>query len=67
MVKGVKRVEDAKGVYMDIRVSIPEKTYKALKVKCALMGISLKKCVFDLIDKMVKDVERDIVDKYPKG
>ena len=67
MVKSVKRVEDAKDNYVDIRVSIPEKTYKALRVKCALMGISLKKCVFDLVDKMVKDVERDIVDKYPKG
>ena len=67
MVKGVKRVEDAKDVYVDIRVSIPKKTYKALKVKSALMGISIKKCVFDLVDKMVEDVERDIVDKYPKG
>ncbi|MBA7663488.1 hypothetical protein ES703_71533 [subsurface metagenome] len=67
MVKGVKRVEDEKDAYVDIRVSIPKKTYKALRVKCALEGISLKKCVFGLVDKMVQDVERDIVDKYPKG
>ena len=67
MVKDVKKAEKAKDVYVDIRVSIPEKTYKALKVKCALEGVSLKKGVFDLVDKMVKDVERDIVDKYPKG
>ncbi|MBA7637500.1 hypothetical protein ES703_45145 [subsurface metagenome] len=67
MVKGVKKVEDVKDVYVDIRVSIPEKTYKALKVRCALKGISIKKGVSEFINKMVKDVERDIVDKYPKG
>ncbi|GAH40501.1 unnamed protein product [marine sediment metagenome] len=67
MVKGVKKVEDAKGLYVDIRVSIPKKTYKAVKIKCALLDISVKKCMTDLVNKMVKDVERDIVDKYPKG
>ncbi|MBA7669179.1 hypothetical protein ES703_77307 [subsurface metagenome] len=67
MIKGVKKVEDEKDVYVDIRVSIPKKTYKALRVYCALERISLKKCVFDLVDKMVKDIERDIVDNKEKG
>jgi len=67
MVKGGKRVEVVKHDYMSIRVLIPKKTYKALKVKCALMDISVQKGTIDLIDKWVKDVKRDIVDKKTNG
>lgn len=67
MVKGAKDLINVKGDYMSIRVIIPKKTYKALKVKCNLIDKSVQKGIIDLVEKWVKDVKREIVDKYPKG
>jgi len=67
MVKGAKGVIDVKGDYVGVRIIMPKMTYKALKVKCAILDISVKKAIIDLVDKWVKDVKRDIVDIRVKG
>ena len=70
MVNGVKdnMVVQAKDV--EIKVVIPRSTYRALKVKCALMDITLRQGLRDLVEKGVKDVKKDIggIDKIkPTG
>lgn len=67
MVKGDKGVIEVKGDYVGVRVVIPKNTYKALKIKCTLMDISVKQAIIDLVEKWVKDVKRDIVDIRTKG
>ncbi|MBA7636590.1 hypothetical protein ES703_44211 [subsurface metagenome] len=67
MVKGVKRVEKAEGDYMVVRVIIPKSTYKALKVKCALMDISVKEGMIDMIEKWVKDTKKAIANMKKNG
>ncbi|GAI14144.1 unnamed protein product, partial [marine sediment metagenome] len=49
---------------------IPRSTYRALKVKCALMDITLRQGMTDMVEKWVKDVKKDIagIDKIkPKA
>ncbi|MBA7704158.1 hypothetical protein ES703_112958 [subsurface metagenome] len=60
MVNGVKdnMVVQAKDV--EIKVVIPRSTYRALKVKCALMDITLRQGLRDLVEKGVKNVKKDI-------
>jgi len=67
MIKGVKGVITVKGDYVGVRVVVPKMTYKALKIKCTLMDISVKKAIIDLVEKWVKDVRRDVVDIKTKG
>lgn len=66
MIKGDKGAIDKKGDYVGVRVVIPKMTYKALKIKCTLMDVSVKKAIIALVDKWVKDVKRDVVDIKPK-
>ena len=60
MVKGVKGKQSVKGDYVVVRVMIPRNTHRALKVKCALMDMTIKEVIVDILDKGVKGVKRDI-------
>ncbi|GAI25434.1 unnamed protein product [marine sediment metagenome] len=60
MVKGVKDNMVVPNGHVVIRVSIPKSTYRALKVKCALMEITVRKGMTDLVEQWVKDVKKDI-------
>ncbi|GAI63857.1 unnamed protein product [marine sediment metagenome] len=62
MVKDVKKVKLVKGDYVAIKVVITKKTRRALRIKCAIMDISVKQAVRDLIEKWVMDVKRDVID-----
>jgi len=62
MAENVKGVKSVKRDNMSIRVVIPKSTYRALKVKCTLLDISVKKGISDLVEKWVKGVKRDIED-----
>ncbi|GAI61474.1 unnamed protein product, partial [marine sediment metagenome] len=55
---------------VEIKVVIPRSTYRALKVKCALLDITLRQGTTDMVEKWVKDVKKDIagIDKIkPKA
>ncbi|MBA7654455.1 hypothetical protein ES703_62335 [subsurface metagenome] len=67
MLKGDKGIIDVKGDYVGVRVIMPKRLYKALKIKCVIMDISVKKAVVDIIANWVVDVKRDILKKKPKG
>ncbi|MBA7657278.1 hypothetical protein ES703_65213 [subsurface metagenome] len=70
MVNGVKDNMVVKAKDVELKVVIPRSTYRALKVKCALMDITLRQGLRDLVEKGVKDVKKDIggIDKIkPTG
>ncbi|MBA7698649.1 hypothetical protein ES703_107329 [subsurface metagenome] len=60
MVNGVKDNMVVKAKDVELKVVIPRSTYRALKVKCALMDITLRQGLRDLVEKGVKDVKKDI-------
>jgi len=60
MVNGVKDNMIIPNGHVVIRVAIPRSTYRAMKVKCALMDITVRKGMTDLVEKWVKDVKKDI-------
>ena len=67
MVKGVKKVEAVKGDYVVVRVVIPKSTHMALKVKCAIMDITVKEGIRDMMEKWVKDTKKAITDMKKSG
>jgi len=62
MAESVKGVKGVKGDYVTIRVVMPKSTYRALRVKCALMDMTVRKGIIDIIDRSVKGVKKDIED-----
>lgn len=60
MVKGVQDNMVVPNGHVVLRVGIPKSTHRALKVKCALMDITVRKGIADLVEKWVKDVKKDI-------
>jgi hypothetical protein len=60
MVNGVKDNMVIKAKDVEIKVVIPRSTYRALKVKCALMDITLRQGMTNMVEKWVKDVKKDI-------
>jgi len=60
MVESVKGVKGVKGDYVTIRVVMPKSTYRALRVKCALMDMTVRKGIIDIIDRSVKGVRKDV-------
>ena len=60
MVKGVKKVETVKGDYVTIRVLMPKSTYRALRVKSAMMDMTVRNCIVDTLNRSVKGVKMDI-------
>ena len=60
MVKGVKKVEKVKGDYVTIRVLMPKSTYRALRVKSAMMDMTVRNCIVDILNRSVKGVKKDI-------
>jgi len=63
MVKREKKGKREKGEFKEVRVSMSKSTYRALKVKCALMDITVPSAIRGLVDKLVKDVEMDKLDR----
>ena len=60
MAESVKGVKGVKGDYVTIRVVMPKSTYRALRVKCALMDMTVRKGIIDIIDRSVKGVRKDV-------
>jgi len=67
MVKGVKKVEAVKGDYQVIKVVIPKKLHRELKVKCTSMDIIPNKVIIACIEKYVKGIEKHIEEIREKG
>jgi len=59
MVKREKKGKREKGEFTELRVSMPKTTYKALKVKCALMDTTITSVVRAFVEKLAKGVELD--------
>jgi len=60
MVNGVKDDMVIPKTHVSRKVVISRSTYRALKVKCALMDITVRQAMTDMIEEWVKDVKKDI-------
>lgn len=67
MVKGVKKVEAVKGNYRVIKVVIPIKIHKAVKIKCLVMDTTVNKVIVDCLTMYVKGLQQPIQDMKDKG
>ena len=60
MVNGVKDNMVVKAKDVELKVVIPRSTYRALKVKCALMDITLRQAMTDMVEESLKDFKKDM-------
>ncbi|MBA7628220.1 hypothetical protein ES703_35696 [subsurface metagenome] len=60
MVNGVKDNMVIPKTHVVRKVVISKGTYRALKVKCALMDITVRQAMADMVEEWVKDVKKDI-------
>jgi len=67
MVKNVKKVEGVKGDYVTIRVLMPKKIYKAVKIKGLVMDKTVNKVIVDCLTKYVTRIQQAFDDMKAKG
>ncbi|MBA7641635.1 hypothetical protein ES703_49320 [subsurface metagenome] len=60
MVNGVQDNMVIPKTHVVVKVAISRSTYRALKVKCALMDITLRQAMTDMVDESVKDFKKDM-------
>ncbi|MBA7645797.1 hypothetical protein ES703_53556 [subsurface metagenome] len=63
MVNGVEDNMVIPKTHVVRKIAIPRSTYRALKVKCALMDITVRQAMADMVEEWVKDVKKDIAGK----
>jgi len=68
MVNGVQDNMVIPKTHVSRKVVISKSTYRALKVKCALMDITVRQGMTDMVEEWVKDVKKDIagIDKIKR-
>jgi len=60
MVNGVQDNMVIPKTHVGIKVVISRSTYRALKVKCALMDITLRQAMTDMVEESLKDFKKDM-------